>query len=36
MDNLVIQYRERLGLKNANFLRIDHDDAMVAQVDARR
>jgi hypothetical protein len=32
MDNLVIQYREHLGLKNANFLRIDHDDAMVALV----
>ena len=32
MDNLVVQYRERLGLKNAQFLRIDHDDAMVALV----
>lgn len=32
MENFVVQYRERLGLKNAQFLRIDHDDAMVALV----
>ena len=32
MDNLVALYQERLGLKNAHFLRIDHDDAMVALV----
>jgi Ser/Thr protein kinase RdoA (MazF antagonist) len=32
MDNFITLYQERLGLENSLFLRIDHDDAMVAVV----
>jgi Ser/Thr protein kinase RdoA (MazF antagonist) len=32
MDNLITLYRELLALPHANFLRVDHDEAMVAIV----
>lgn len=32
MDNLITLYQERLDLKGSFFLRIDHDDVMVAVV----
>ncbi len=32
MDDLIILYRQRLNLQSATFLRIDHEDAMVAIV----
>lgn len=32
MDNLIALYQQSLNLKNASFLRIEHDDAMVAIV----
>jgi hypothetical protein len=32
LDNLITLYKQRLNLHGATFIRIDHDDAMVAIV----
>jgi hypothetical protein len=32
MDNLIALYQQRFNLQNASFLRIEHDDAMVADI----